>query len=285
MDKGNGCLYKPGLRGFSRVYCGGCKKEMGTLKEEYRHEVGRKITCPCSDEHVARIINNKPGEFWVNLENWIRWYEMHCSPLRLLARLDEFFRKCGRSFLHEWQGPYILVWYIILALLILVSGKIDEWSISSIVRVLLKLGIILLVLWRIWDVIVIGISTSYIRQIPAHRLRSVSFTIASFSQIAMAFSVFYLLVKNDFLPPLGSLEALYLGFVVISTLGYANFTIKNGACIPEMLVIGNILIGIVMLSVLVPIVTQWAGPAWAKELPFSDVKDAGNPAEGKGNGG
>lgn len=257
----NGGPIAPGGVGLPRPFCGGCHDYLDSAKPQYRELVGRKVKCPKNEEHVGRVINNKPGEWWVQLEQKIRNYDVHYSPLNLF--------RCGDRRL--WQGPYIIFWYVILIALILAVASVEPWP-TTCIGIFFRVAIILILLLRIWDVIVVGLSTGYVRQIPAHRLRSVALTLAGFSQVAMAFSVFYLFCRGLFSPPLGGVGATYLSFVVITTLGYAPYSVKvdtAGAWIPQLLIVCNVLAGIVALSIFVPMVVQWAGTPWQPEISLS----------------
>jgi hypothetical protein len=144
------------------------------------------------------------------------------------------------------------------------------------VSLVIKIIFCLIGIFRVVDFILIHTYLSYTLKEPDHPLRSLFLTLANFLQVIISFGMFYILLEEDFI--LGSglnhisvIHSIYLSTIVFSTLGYAQVYPSND--LAKLLVIINIIVGVVSVSVTLPVIVQWSGNGWdVKEVDDVTVR-------------
>ncbi len=239
------------------VYCANCKRQLGESQE--RHLYAR-IRCPNDAKHLAAVVKGPAGEFWLRVEAAILKWEAEYSPMRWFKAWGGFFR--GRA------GRYLAARFGVLVGLLVLASYPPAWATCrGVLATILSLAALLLLA----DILVSSTSVAFVSRFPAHPLRTALFTAFAFVQIAIAFAVFYVLA-GDFNRKLNPISATYFSVVTMTTLGYGDIQLKEGAWPGQVIVVCQLVVGLYFVSTLFAVVANWSN-APPTAPPILEVQD------------
>jgi hypothetical protein len=138
---------------------------------------------------------------------------------------------------------------------------------------ILNIFFILVSLMFIFDIVMVTTSTAFISRFFSVPIRSILFTLFSFFQLVIAFSILYRLFAHHFKDILISqFQAVYFSFVTITTLGYGDFTPLPEAWHIQLIVIIQLVLGLYFLVIMLSIITNWANML-PVGIPSKELKD------------
>lgn len=243
------------------AYCAECKKEYCKTEDKYLD-----INFPCPENkqnnplHLARVVKGKPGKFWLRMEKRILTYEVN-KCLR---------QRFGGPF-KESAGLYLTVYFLILIVFLnLASSLCNQPSTGLIVW---NAIIIILTLVLMFDNLAVNTSVAFISRFPTHPLRSTLMTIFAFVQVLISYSIFFIILGNNFNENLSPIRALYFSFVTITTLGYGEILPKSDSELAMLVIISELVIGLFFLVILLSLVTSWVSerPVKKKDEPLEKI--------------
>lgn len=241
-----------------RVYCAQCRKHLGESEDKHLY---LRVRCPENPTHLAAVVKGSSGEFWLRIEAAILKWETDYSPMRWFDQWKGFFK--GRA------GRYLFARFVILVgLLVLAYYQSALGYVSIVLPIVLALAILFLLA----DILISNTSIAFVSRFPAHPLRTVLFTAFAFVQIGVSFAILYILF-GDFNLPLNPISATYFSFVTITTLGYGDIHLNEGAWLGQLIVIFQLFVGVYFISILFAVVSNWsnASPSSPPICELSDV--------------
>ncbi len=195
-----------------------------------------------SKERVTLKPNGQQSErVWHRAEQYLRRYVEARSAARLL---------------HLEAGPFLTVSLVVL---LLIAG-LAYISTGRLLHVFCGL----LAAYSIMDGLLVNTAIAYITRSPRNPLRSTLLTLFGFLNLALGMSVFHVIFRADFLPPLDFFRAIYLSLVTITTLGAGD--IQPGDNLGRVLLAVEVLLGVYFLAGVLAVIIGWApgGPKGSK---------------------
>jgi voltage-gated potassium channel Kch len=228
------------------AYCCGCRQELAESAETHLYTL---VRCPDDPSHLAAVVKGPAGIFWLGVEAAILSYEMKYSPMRWFCNWWGLFK--GRA------GCYGVARFVTLVALLALVFHLPSYPIAS--AILATVALLVPVLF-VFDILVSNTSIAFVSRFPAHPLRTAVLFAFSFLQIALAFAVLYGLF-GCFNRGLSPISALYFSVVTITTLGYGDIQLTEGAALGQLIVVCELLVGLYFLATLFAVVVSWAnGP-------------------------
>jgi len=114
----------------------------------------------------------------------------------------------------------------------------------------------LLAAYSVIDGLLVNTSVAYITRLPRNPLRSTLLTLFGFLNLALGMSVFHVIFRASFQPPLDFFRAIYLSLVTITTLGAGDIQPRDD--LGRLLVTVEVLLGVYFLAVVVAVIIGWA---------------------------
>jgi hypothetical protein len=200
----------------------------------------------------------------------MRDYEFEYSPFAIL-------RKQWKRWLPDAEpidaGPYLVLRFTIL-IIALVMAASDV--------LLLRCIACAISLFLIGDILVAHLSIAFVSQFPADPLRSVTFALFSFFQLAVAFGVFFAAPDPSFSwvgkenePPMriSWLNSLYFSLLIITTVGWGDILPHHDASLLRAIISLELIVALSFLVSVLQIMTSWSSrhpaavPKDLNELP------------------
>ena len=144
--------------------------------------------------------------------------------------------------------------FVIARFFLIIACVLAAWSLlvfQSPLDWILKLPLYLIAFGAIMDILIVNTVTAFLSEKQGRDpLRSAVLLVFSYTNLALAFSVLYLLNSEGFDRTLDNpIDAIYYSFVTLSTLGYGD--IKPIASPAELLVVSNVILHFFFVGLLV----------------------------------
>jgi hypothetical protein len=243
------------------AYCAGCKERKGIAN---KNDLGVYFDCPLSGDayppHTAAVVKDREGATWLRLEHWLLTYQLTGG-----LRWKGFWRRIIR----DNTGVYLIVRciYLIVALL----GEFLPVGYATF-EYLQKFASLYIAVILLFDILLSNTAIAFTSRDPAHPLRSVLFTLFSFFQLALCFSVLYGIMPGKFHPPLTFAGAIYFSVITTATVGYGDITPCPEAWAAQLIVMFEVFAGLFFLAVLIAIISNWAN-GWPNRRMEKTLKE------------
>jgi hypothetical protein len=228
-------------------YCAACGVQRAD-RDICSHLLGARYKCANGEivqGHVAAVV--PPAmQAWVRFAACLARYQV----MRWLPRNLVFRGKTGLCILAT-----------VAALLLALVGPLSHG---------LSWVFMMLAAFVIWDVLVYSVSVAFVTQGPRFPLRTVILTLAALLQLGLGFGVVY----RTLAPPLAAhaqwtvgaadrslsaVEALYLSFVTMATVGFGDINPADRAWGAQAAVVAQICVGFVYFACVLATVVSWVG--------------------------
>jgi hypothetical protein len=276
-------------------YCGTCKKEFGEANPDY---LGCRIECRPKD--LARVIfNDDVAKWWLRIEAFLWKWQIQYSPFaifRLIAQwMNNKWRDCTKYYVKRMKSPCItrfFLWFdtkftaskwpalfcynkpfqaghylslnffiIIIALFVEGHNRPICLTLECIIYSVVESILVLLLIWRAFDILITNTSITFTSRTPVNPLRSVVFTILAFIQIVLIYAYVYgALCDMNFMKSKAGcrsiMDAIYFSFGTIATVGYGKLIPLHP--IGQLFIISELLYGLFFVVIILAQVGSWA---------------------------
>lgn len=260
------------------AYCATCDKIYGDAKDNL---IGKYFECQEDPKnHTSMVIRRSSYNMWHN-KKWDKKFAIGAYIYNYKENRS-FSALCGKWFklesLLKGRSGWFLIFQLFFLLIILFIVSILNLRFSydisnfigSVVCGLLSITMII-------DILLVNTGVAFKSRYPLDVFRTMLCTWFVFIQIIIAFSIFFLLLRDNFKDiDLNWFKSIYFSFVTITTLGYGDIQIKTEAWWLQFTVILELIVGLYFLVVVFAIITSWANlvPAAIERKPLRDVLES-----------
>ncbi len=117
--------------------------------------------------------------------------------------------------------------------------------------------LLVLLAWRLVDLILVNVSITFTSKFPAHRLRTVVLTFAGYIHVILVYAYLYATMGKPSFPDYKSVgDAVYFSFGTILTVGYRN--LNPTRFLPRFVVVSELILGLFFVIIVIAQVAAWA---------------------------
>jgi hypothetical protein len=247
----------------------------GDLGKPKGEHLGLQFKCPkCESDKVekklrlGRIILDQPdAKCWLHLEWMLLFWQVKLSPLVWLQRVFP----CSGVFVR------------LLVTVLLQVGGVYFWASGFpsdvILRIILRVAVSLLILWRFVDIFLSNLSFVFTTRFPGNPIRSAIYSMIAYMQIGLSYAfLFVALGQPHFKEVMEPASAMFFSFGTLVTVGYGNLLPQT--VVARLAVVSELLLGLSFVVIILAQVATWAQLSRREQGDY-DPKDLIDT--GKGN--